>query len=187
MNVALDLRYITPGGLTDFADIPFDASDAQLASYPPEQRGRVAAFRPGGPYANILAGHNLTMMVGDTVFVHGGILPEHAAVGLDTINAEVRAWMRGQAPAPDKWIRSQTAPVWSRAYSNDPDDQDCAMLAEALQTLGASRMVVGHTVQNSANPACDGKVWAMDVGMAAHYGGQPAAIEIVGQTATILR
>ena len=61
------------------------------------------------------------------------------------------------------------------------------MLTEALQLLGASRMVVGHTVQQGANTACDGKVWAMDVGMASHYGGQPAAIEIVGENLTILQ
>ena len=77
MNVALDLRYVTPGGFADFADIEHDPTDALLAPYPAEQHGRVAAFRPGGPYAMMLAGHNLTMMVGGTVFVHGGILPDH--------------------------------------------------------------------------------------------------------------
>jgi hypothetical protein len=48
-------------------------------------------------------------------------------------------------------------------------------------------MVVGHTVQSAANPDCDGKVWRMDVGMAAHYGGSPAALEISGQTVTLLQ
>ena len=79
------------------------------------------------------------------------------------------------------------APVWSRDYSDEPDAADCYMLAETLEILGASRMVVGHTVQSNANPACDGAVWQMDVGMAAHYGGSPAALEIVGQTTTVLQ
>ncbi len=187
MNVALDLRYITDGGFLDFADIPYDPSDPFLASYPEEQRGRVAAFRPDGPYAMILAGHNLTMMVGDTVFVHGGILPDHARAGLATINADVQAWIRGEADKPSQWVHSETAPVWSRHYSDDPDASDCATLTETLEILGAARMVVGHTVQSAANPDCDGKVWRMDVGMAAHYGGSPAALEIVGETATLLQ
>jgi hypothetical protein len=59
-------------------------------------------------------------------------------------------------------------------------------LIETLEVLGASRMVVGHTVQDAANPACDGKVWRMDVGMAAHYGGSPAALAIENGTVTLL-
>jgi hypothetical protein len=186
MNVGLDLRYVTEGGFADFADTPFDPADPLIAAYPEAQRGRVAAFRPGGPYATLLAGHNLTMMVGDTVFVHGGILPDHARAGLASINADVQAWIRGEAAEPDQWTHSDTAPVWSRHYSDGPDAADCALLTETLSILGASRMVVGHTVQTAPNPDCDGKVWRMDVGMAAHYGGSPAALEIKGETVTLL-
>jgi len=186
MNVGLDLRYVTEGGFVDFADTPYEPSDSLVNSYPEAQRGRVAAFRPGGPYAMILAGHNLTMMVGDTVFVHGGILPDHARAGLATINADVQAWIRGDADEPNQWTHSDTAPVWSRHYSDDPDAADCAALVETLTILGAERMVVGHTVQDAPNPDCNGKVWRMDVGMAAHYGGSPAALEIAGETVTLL-
>ncbi len=187
MNVGLDLRYVTDGGFADFADTPYNPADPTLTTYPLEQRGRVAAFRPGGPYAVMLAGHNLTMRVGDTVFVHGGILPDHARAGLATINAEVQAWMRGEAEEPDQWTHSDTAPVWSRHYSDDPDTADCITLTETLEILGAARMVVGHTVQTTANPDCDGKVWRMDVGMASYYGGSPAALEIAGETVTLLQ
>ena len=186
MNVELDFRYVTTGGWAEFADIEYDPSDEQLAAYPEEQRGRVAAFRPGGPYAMLLAGHNLTMMVGDTVFVHGGILPSHAEAGLETINADVQAWMRGEADEPDDWIHSSDAPVWTRDYSSDPDAADCADLEEALEILGASRMVVGHTVQDTANPACNDKVWRIDVGMSSYYGGSPTALEISGETVTLI-
>jgi len=186
MNVELDFRYVTPGGWAEFADVEYDAADPLFAGYLEEERGRVAAFRPGGPYAMMLAGHNLTMMVGDTVFVHGGILSSHAEAGLEVINAEVQAWMRGEADAPDQWIHSDQSPVWTRDYSDDPGTSDCAELQATLSLLGASRMVVGHTVQSAANPACDDQVWLMDVGMAAHYGGSPAALEIRGSAVTIL-
>jgi hypothetical protein len=186
MNVELDFRYVTDGGWEDFADIEVDPDDTLVASYPEDERGRVAAFQPGGPYAQMLAGHNLTMMVGDTVFVHGGILSSHAQAGLETINADVQAWMRGETEAPDTWLHSDLSPVWTRDYSDDPDTSDCAELATSLELLGASRMVVGHTVQNAANPACDEQVWLMDVGMADYYGGSPAALEITGKTVTIL-
>ena len=88
--------------------------------------------------AQVLAGHNLTMMVGDTVFVHGGILSDHAEAGLETINADVQAWMRGETEAPDTWIHSDLSPVWTRDYSDNPDTSDCAELATTLELLGAS-------------------------------------------------
>jgi len=186
MNVELDFRYVTTGGWAEFADIEYDPTDSTVMSYQESHRGRVAAFKPGGPYARMLAGHNLAMQVGDTVFVHGGILTTHAETGLAVINSEVQAWMRGEADAPNAWIHSDTAPVWTRDYSNDPDSSDCAELSATLSLLGASRMVVGHTVQNTANPACNDQVWLMDVGMAAHYGGSPAALEITEAGVNIL-
>lgn len=185
MNVELDLRYVTDGGFADFADVPYDTGDTEIMAFDAAERGRVAAFKPGGPYAMMLAGHNLAMMVNDTVFVHGGILPAHATVGLPTINGQVQAWMRGEAAKPDAWI-SSGGPVWTRDYSDTPDSLDCATLEEALGILGAERMVVGHTVQDTANPACDGKVWLMDVGMAEYYGGSPAALAIEGTAVSLV-
>ena len=43
----------TDGGWADFADIEYDDNDELLSEYEEEERGRVAAFRPGGPYALI--------------------------------------------------------------------------------------------------------------------------------------
>jgi hypothetical protein len=31
-------------------------------------------------------------------------------------------------------------------------------------------MVVGHTVQNGINSACDGKIWRTDIGMSRSFG-----------------
>lgn len=179
MNVELDLRYVTPGGFADFADFapPLDEQDEQLLGYDEAERGRVAAFRPGGPYARLLAGHNTVTQVGDTVFVHGGVLPEHAELGLDGINRPIQEWMAGDGDEPSALIGGD-GPVWVRNYSDETTSEDCALLAGALATLGATRMVVGHTVQDTINTACAERVWRVDVGMAAHYGGHPQVIEI---------
>ncbi len=185
MNVELDFRYVTAGGFADFADTDYAPDDHLVSAFPPVERGRAAAFRPGGPVARTLATHNLAMQVGDTVFVHGGVLPAHAEVGLETINAEVQAWMRGEAPPPEAWLDGD-GPVWTRDYSDDDVAPDCDALTEALDRLGAERMVVGHTVQDRANPACGGRVWRLDVGMAAHYGGAPAALEVRAGQATLI-
>ncbi len=192
MNAHRDLRYITEGGFRDF-DSVLDSldeaaiqSDSVLMEYEPGERGRVAAFRPGGPYALMLAERNTIVVVGETVFVHGGVLPEHAAYGIEAINEEVRAWLRGEAPAPE-WSRGSESPIWTRLYSQEPDEQACAVLEEVLQELGVQRMVVGHTVHREGiTPHCDGRLWAADVGMASYYGGPRQVLEIRGDTVTVL-
>src|SRR5262249_53619366 len=97
MNVALDFRYVTSGGFAAFS--LFYAPDASLG-VSPAARGRAAAFAPGGRYAAILAARPLFVKVGDTVFVHGGILPKHVAYGLDRMNDEVDAWLEGKRSDP---------------------------------------------------------------------------------------
>ena len=186
MNVELDLRYVTAGGFADFADVAFDAADTFFGPYASEEKGRVAAFRPGGPYAQLLAEHVITLVVGDTAFVHGGLLPEHAAYGLEAINSETRAWMQGNGPRPSL-LSGDTSPVWSRHYSSGPDDADCALLYDTLDALDAARMVVAHTVHKEGiTSACQGKVWRVDVGLASYYGGPTQVLLIEGETVTVL-
>jgi len=197
MNAHLDLRYITEGGFRDFEGavevpdpglfLPDSAmADSLLARYEPEERARVAAFRPGGPYALLLARRNTIVMVGDNVFVHGGVLPEHAEYGIEAINEEIRAWLRGEAPAPE-WSRGSESPIWTRLFSRSPDEAACEVLGRTLETLGARRMIVGHTVHRQGiTPYCDERVWAADVGMASYYGGPLEVLEIRGDSVRVL-
>jgi hypothetical protein len=48
-------------------------------------------------------------------------------------------------------------------------------------------MVVGHTPQKpSIAPACDSKVWRIDVGLAQFYGGPVQALEIRGDDVRVI-
>jgi Calcineurin-like phosphoesterase len=197
MNVQLDFRYVTEGGFKDFDDVSgLDTSHPRLSPLPSPARARAAAFAPGGPYAKKLAARDVIIAIGDTVFVHGGVLPSHARYGIAKINREVRAWMEGKASSPPALVTADDSPVWTRLYSSEstPATADpgakggpCALLGQALAALSVKRMVVGHTVQKGGiTSACSDKVWRIDVGMAAHYGGQPAALEITGDTVRVL-
>jgi hypothetical protein len=182
MNARLDLRYVTHGGFRDFRSFapPRADADSVLAEYPAEQRGRVAAFRPGGPYALRLARRNTIVMVGDNVFVHAGVLPHHAEYGIERINAEIRAWLRGQTAAPP-WSGGSESPIWTRLYSQNVGEEACAAVAETLRLLDATRMVVGHTVHREGITSyCDGRIWVIDVGMAAYYRGPVEVLQIRG-------
>jgi hypothetical protein len=146
---------------------------------------RIEAFAPGGPWAQILAKRNIIARVGDTVFVHGGILPNHAEEGMLNINADAKAWFLGDLPNQPDSIDNSGSVVWTRAYSDDDELSDadaCALLDETLAIMGASRLVVAHTVQDFINSRCDGKVWRIDSGMSDYYGGNIEALEIVDDT-----
>ncbi len=188
MNTALDFRYVTPGGFEDFNDaIELDPDDSSLADLDPDQRARAAAFRPGGPYARILADAHLTLILDGNLFVHGGVLPEHVAAGLDEHNALVRAWLLGEGPRPDEILRGDSE-VWSRRFSKEVDGNDCATLDSVLTALDLRRMVVGHTVQSDGIASrCNDAVWCIDVGMADAYGGPVEVLEIRGDSVRILR
>ncbi|WP_394822449.1 shewanella-like protein phosphatase [Pendulispora albinea] len=189
MNVGFDFRYVTPGAFKAFTDIT--ASDpntaAFLAQLDPSARGRAAAFAPGGRYATLLAERPLMIKVGDSIFVHGGILPKHASYGLDRMNDEVRAWLTGKKEKPPQVVVAEDGPVWSRAFSI-PGEEKCALLDESLRALGAKRMVMGHTVQKGGvTDACDRKAWRIDVGLSHYYDGPVQALEIKGDTLTPLK
>jgi calcineurin-like phosphoesterase family protein len=191
MNVALDFRYVTPGGFTAFADVTRGAGaagGARVATAGDAKRGRSEAFSPGGPYAQRFAEKPVVAKVGDSVFVHGGVLPKHVAYGLDRMNDELHDWMLGRRPDPPAVVVAEDGPVWTRAYSTPGRAEACSQLAEALARLGAKRMVVGHTVQQGGiNPACDGRVWRIDVGMSHFYGGTAQALAIGPDGVTVLK
>jgi calcineurin-like phosphoesterase family protein len=200
MNVSLDFRYVTPGGFSAFRNVAARASGsaapapsappaaARASASPEVSRGRSTAFSPGGPFALRLAEKPLFVKVGDSVFVHGGVLPKHVDYGLDKMNDEVHAWMLGRRPEPPAVATADDGPIWTRAYSNNERATPCSQLAEALAKLGAKRMVVGHTPQQGGiTSACNERVWRIDVGLSRFYGGPTQALEIGPAGPKVLR
>ncbi|KAG8089672.1 hypothetical protein GUJ93_ZPchr0011g27496 [Zizania palustris] len=128
MNVYGDFRFATPQGLKEFSawaawyraglaikrrcsDLdhpknPFLGVPKAFPGIKPEYwdgiRSRLAALRPDGPIARrFLADLPTVLVVGDSVFVHGGLLEANVEYGLERINAEVSEWIRGRGvPMP---------------------------------------------------------------------------------------
>lgn len=187
MNAGFDFRYVTPGAYTEFADVRVPAGLQAAERLDPAQRGRAAAFAPGGTYARLVAKRPVVARVGDTIFVHGGVLPKHVAYGLDRLNDETRAWLEGTRPEPPRIVQGDDGPVWTRMYSAAPGREECALLDETLRALHAKRMVMGHTPQKPGiQPACEGRAWRIDVGLAKFYGGPVQALELRGEEAKVL-
>ncbi len=173
MNTMLTFDYVTPGGFTSFGG----------------RAQRTEAYRPGGPLARELAEQPIVMQVGDNVFVHGGILSEHVRYGLDRLNDEIQAFMRGEVESLPALAIASDGPLWTRLYSNVPGIADCHELTVTLHELHAKRMVVGHTPQLvGITSACVGRVVRIDTGVSRFYlKGPVEVLEIEGDEVRVLR
>ncbi len=172
MNLQGDWRYVSDEDIRGFGGI--------------EQRKR--AFAPDGRYGAHLERLPVAAQVGDTVFVHGGITDSFARLGLDGLNRVAREHYRDPpGPLTHPVLRSD-GPVWYRGYVRDPESTACPILERALATLGARRMVVGHTTQRTgrALTRCGGRLTVIDLGISAHYGRHLGVWESKGGKARML-
>lgn len=187
MNVQGDFRYVTEGARNAFDDA--EPRSSWASRFPGALRGRAGAFLPGGQYAKLLAERDVVVVVGGTVFAHAGVRAPHVDHGIGKLNAETRAWMRGDREQPPRLIADPEGPVWTRVYGDETlDEHACAVLSRALEKVQARRMVIGHTVQSrGVTSACGERVWRIDVGLARHYGGRTEALEIRGDQVRVLR
>jgi len=180
MNVLGDFRYVTTGALLGFEGLEPHSPQAAHISGPFQARAQV--FMPGGALALQLAERPLILMVGDTVFAHGGVLPAHIKYGIDRLNAESAEWMKGNRASPPSPVVDPDGPLWTRLYGAPVlGAQACQVLSQVLKRLGAQRLVVGHTVQERGmSAACDERVYRIDVGLSRYYGGRSVQVLELG-------
>jgi Calcineurin-like phosphoesterase len=175
-------------GYEDLTEL--DVGNTRLQILPEHAKKRGAALMSGGPYAKRFAELPTVLQLGETVYVHGGVVPRWAEYGLDNINAEVSHWLFGDCPEPDSSLGVDNGDrvMWTRQFSSSVEATDCALLEQSLAILGAKRMIVAHTVQSTITGYCDDKVWAVDVGMSRFYGGPIEVLEIEDDAVlTVLR
>lgn len=191
LNVAGDFRYATPGGMLESAVMGgLRGPQAELLTN--QQAVRLRLYSPGGHLAKELAHNPTVLIVNDTLFAHGGVTMSHVQYGLERINAEVAAWMRGdrlsdgsRAPPPYLAMGNKNSIMWNRSFSMGWKTfyeryHACSQLRQVLRHTGCKRMVVGHTPQLSGlNNECNGLVWRVDVGMSSGVlNALPQALEI---------
>ncbi|KAI4306651.1 hypothetical protein L6164_029910 [Bauhinia variegata] len=210
MNVEGDFRFVTQKGLDEFRvwgdwfsignkmkslcqglqkpKDPFEGLPLVFRGVKEEFfdgfRARIAALRPDGPIATRFLSQNVTVLVvGDSIFVHGGLLPQHVSVGLERINEEVRDWINGlRGRLSPAYCRGRDGVVWVRKFSTElAKDCDCSTLEHVLSTIpGVKRMIMGHTIQEDGiNGVCDNRAIRIDVGMSKGcINGLPEVLEI---------
>lgn len=190
MNAALDFRFVSDKSFASFEALAKErADDLDVQALPDKMRGRGSALGAGGSYAKKLAKHHLYAIVGDTVFVHGGIKRRHLDYGLEKADEETRAWLEGKRKNPPTVVVAQDGPVWTRSFSENTKASDCDELRQTLASLDKKRMVMGHTVQSAdITFACDDKAVRIDTGMSKNYRhGRIEALQIEGDDVKVLK
>ncbi|KAG8466952.1 hypothetical protein KFE25_008331 [Diacronema lutheri] len=167
MNMLGDVRYVNKSDYAHFGGA----------------KARARAFSAAGELGQWLRSLPVALRLGDTVFVHAGITPEWAALGIDGINARTRAALGPSAGMSSRSsILGSNGPVWYRGYDQDGEARACATVRQALHLLGGTRMVVGHSIQDDrVRVRCAGQLHLIDIAMSsAIYGEHVVAWECVG-------
>ncbi|KAJ3329270.1 hypothetical protein HDU76_008257 [Blyttiomyces sp. JEL0837] len=187
MNMASDLRYVTPEDTASFGG----------------PKPRAEAFSKSGWIGSWLRTLNISFYYDNTVFMHGGITSEWARLGLVELGIGNEQFVErgravdglnqraGKSMEREFWrdtVFGGDGPLWYRGFAMENEITMCKHLDKALKIIGAKRMVIGHTPQESGQilSRCNGKVFVIDVGISRAYYSGCAVLEIVGDRVTAL-
>ena len=182
--------------------------EAWFADWPLGKINHQRAWAPSGEIGAWVSGNPAVVKVGATLFVHGGLSAEYSALSIDEINARVAEALTAQDASPESIIADPLGPLWYRGLVRRPKPEPDAIdagdetpaapepaleerpspeeeIVIVLDAYNAARIVVGHTPNlEGIRALLGGRVIQVDTGAADYYGGVPAYLEIIGDTAT---
>lgn len=133
--------------------------------------GRAELRRALGPRAALgkaLRSLPIAYQTHDTVYVHAGLSPEWAELGVEGLNeAAEEAWAlrpRRYFKLPkNSLFRDSEGPLWDRSLV-EGGRAAAPRLTRSLQLLGARRMVVGHTQTKGVKGGEEGRILTLHAG-----------------------
>jgi len=139
-------------------------------------------------YGAWLIGHNAVIKINDTVFAHGGISESFSTMPLEEINSgfrsELELAMRG-AHFRNRFVYVQDSPLWYRGLALSDEQSMAKEVDRILANLKARHQVIAHTPHGFGTlrtmERFGGKVWVIDTGISAIYGGHYSALIIESQ------
>ncbi len=165
---------------------------AWMAKTPLGKAEHQAAWSAGGEIGKWVISNPAVLRLGDTIFVHAGLNTNFAKRPIDTINAEVATALKARAMSESAIINDQSGPLWYRGLAASDSDGPgepqgsaaaAATLEKVLDSVGARRMVIGHTPSlTGISLRYDGRLAMIDTGISRAYGGVVSYLEIIGGT-----
>jgi len=166
-----------------FAALPEDYREQWYTDHPlgwvEHRQAWDPAWNRDGEY--FLRAENLKAVVkiNGTVFVHGGISDIYADMSLAELTQKAHEQMANFNFDDPGLIADGCGPFWYRGISGESPEASPEVLTSILDRLSAQRIVVGHTpTPGFIWPRYEGRVVQIDTGIAEHYGGYPAYLEI---------
>lgn len=152
------------------------------------------ALAPNATLGRALRSLPVAYMIQGSLFVHAGLLPEWAKLGIDGLDRlakqEWAAGKRGIWTLPKRGLfRNGTGPLWDRSLVRGRAKARRALL-QSLALLGAERMIVGHTQTSTlrggraghGHVQAGGRLVSVDVGLASGPDAPRAALVLVGSS-----
>lgn len=218
LNLIRDFRYVHDGEIAAFADENSEARRDETFSQSREQilsdlreddpdlsdaevraafNERVPlgfieyqeAWSPDGLHGQWVKDLPAVVVLGDTLFVHGGLSALYVRYSIDEINAATALAMSAQSRDRSAIINDPNGPLWYRGLHRDSGEVvHFAGLGPltieeevdlVLDAFGVDRIVVGHTPSLEGIAAAhNNRVIRIDTGMSAYYGGVISYLEI---------
>lgn len=183
------------------------ATDGSLASFWREILGRrdpearkAYVFGFNDAYGDWLLQKNVIIKINDVIFVHGGVSEAFSKWPLREINTVMRTELelfQGRMRNPQQYrhpfkpkiVYNPDSPLWYRGLAKESEESARSGVDRILANLGARAMVIGHNFfrfNGGSSPVVEKKnvarfqdrVWIMDTGISAIYGGIPSALII---------
>ena len=159
------------------------------------------AWSPSGRLGRWTITNPAVLRLGSTLFVHGGISAEYAALPIEQINRRVAEALAAREMNPDSIINDPAGPLWYRGLipgHAPPEDLPAPgsitaaapqakpgieqLLDRALEAFKVRRLVIGHTpVLQGIAIDHGGKLVRIDTGISRSYGGALSWLEIIGE------
>ena len=209
MNMTGDLRYVPPAEFQNYVtrnseamrEQTFQANKSKLETkyrldnpqvtdaeikarfqeqYPLGYFEQRLAWAFAGDIGRWVITNPAVVIVGDSLFVHGGISAKYAALSVAQINDQVHAALSGAPGADPAILEDQVGPLWYRGLTEETEISTLDVAA-ALKAYGVKRIIIGHTPNLSGIKVLhQGRVVMIDTGLSHSYGGTHSFLSIEG-------
>ncbi len=191
MNLYGDLRYVSPGEYAAFRDAQSETAREELyqahlkearrpssdayrkaweAQHPLGYAEHRREFGPTGAYGKWIRGLNAVIRIDETLFLHGGISPKIADLGVRQINERIRGELEDFAKLQGGLAKDEEGPLWYRGLAVGDEKALERQVEAILKNHAVARLVIGHTfTEGAVLPRFGGRVLQVDVGLARLY------------------